>query len=365
MRLDQPDSAALVCINSIDADGPIPVSELCPIYLNANFNQRYKACQDSLIATLDHTTRVNHAKKIEVWSAELVEELQDLKNINTFSYFYEQLLYLLLSLLIGVDCRVKFKYQIESALDHARALMPILTYRTRARYALQIELRKILQEALNNPQFQTEQNILFQVKCLLAAENPSAEMVLLDYLACATTLMHYHTTSAITSSLYWLARYPIWQQRIAEESETLTISSAVVKESVRLFPPLISVAKQLQKDIVVNNYSLPADTCTGINLYALHRDPAYWSAPNAFQPERFLDPNSMRHPFQFMPFGQHQLDAVETQLPMAFAQTIVAGVGRFLRTQFLNQQPIHFTSAPVWRPRGKLQLRFDDLKLQE
>ncbi|KPP64046.1 cytochrome P450 1A1-like, partial [Scleropages formosus] len=43
------------------------------------------------------------------------------------------------------------------------------------------------------------------------------------------------------------------------------------------------------ENIVLNGYFIPKDTCIFINQYQVNHDPALWSRPKLFQPERFLD----------------------------------------------------------------------------
>ena len=51
-------------------------------------------------------------------------------------------------------------------------------------------------------------------------------------------------------------------------------------------------------------YDLPKNTLTLTNLYAVHMDPEYWTNPEAFNPDRFLDAEGkLSVPERFMPFG--------------------------------------------------------------
>ncbi len=52
-------------------------------------------------------------------------------------------------------------------------------------------------------------------------------------------------------------------------------------------------------------YQLPKGTVVWPNLFALHHDPAHWSDPYKFHPERFLDEDGCFSGFppSFKPFG--------------------------------------------------------------
>ena len=51
-------------------------------------------------------------------------------------------------------------------------------------------------------------------------------------------------------------------------------------------------------------YAIPAGTTIAVCPYALHRNPAYWENPDAFDPDRFLPERSeARSRFAYLPFG--------------------------------------------------------------
>ena len=57
--------------------------------------------------------------------------------------------------------------------------------------------------------------------------------------------------------------------------------------------------------MVLGSYVIPEGTTVWPNLYALHHEPAYWSEPNTFMPERFLDESGSfkGNPPNLKPFG--------------------------------------------------------------
>lgn len=79
--------------------------------------------------------------------------------------------------------------------------------------------------------------------------------------------------------------------RSIKESDlrSLPYMKAALKESMRLHPtvPLLLPHRALI-DVDLYEFHIPKHTQVLINAYAIARDPAYWTNPNRFLPERFL-----------------------------------------------------------------------------
>ena len=55
--------------------------------------------------------------------------------------------------------------------------------------------------------------------------------------------------------------------------------------------------------LITGNYLIPAGTDIGVDAYAVHRNPKFWTDPDKFDPDRFL-PERMQnqHPYSYLPF---------------------------------------------------------------
>ncbi|PIL23515.1 cytochrome P450 [Ganoderma sinense ZZ0214-1] len=99
-----------------------------------------------------------------------------------------------------------------------------------------------------------------------------------------------------------------------EEFSTLSYSMAVFNETLRLFPPVITIPKQSAEDTSFTTTNaagekrtipVPKGTYVTVHTPGIHNNPKYWEDPDAFKPERFLKdyPRDCFLPFSGGPRG--------------------------------------------------------------
>ncbi|OIW08605.1 hypothetical protein TanjilG_03281 [Lupinus angustifolius] len=92
------------------------------------------------------------------------------------------------------------------------------------------------------------------------------------------------------------------------DSVNLPYIHAIIKETMRLHPPITMIMRKGIEDCVVNGYMIPKGAVTCVNIWAMGRDPKIWENPLEFKPERFLEGegNSIDikgHNYELLPFG--------------------------------------------------------------
>ena len=167
----------------------------------------------------------------------------------------------------------------------------------------------------------------------------------------------HHTTGwCVTWTTYLLGLHPEIQQRLQQEvdslfedrdpSQDLTINElksklpyteAVVKESLRLYPPIPMFGRLTDREVSIAGHRIPAGVTLMVNVLAMHRDPKHWQQPEKFIPERFLGQPDM-HPFSFIPFSAGPRNCIGQKLAMLEAKALVAEIFRNFKITSLDQR---------------------------
>ncbi|CAL4900861.1 unnamed protein product [Urochloa decumbens] len=118
---------------------------------------------------------------------------------------------------------------------------------------------------------------------------------------------------------------------------TATYLRAVVKETLRLHPPVpLLLPRECMRDTTVLGFHVARGTRVFINAWAVGRDPASWSAPEEFRPERFLAGEDISEEevdflgahFQFVPFGAGRRVCPGMQFGLATVELALASLVR-------------------------------------
>jgi cytochrome P450 len=123
----------------------------------------------------------------------------------------------------------------------------------------------------------------------------------------------------------------------AEDVPDLRYATWTFQESMRLYAPAWLLDRQAREADQVAGYDIPEGTVVLMLPYILHRHPALWEAPEAFDPERFSPERSAgRHRFAFIPFGAGQRTCIGNNLAMIKGPLVLAMVARRYRLELVD-----------------------------
>ncbi|KAK3433911.1 hypothetical protein EUGRSUZ_D01193 [Eucalyptus grandis] len=96
------------------------------------------------------------------------------------------------------------------------------------------------------------------------------------------------------------------KDRVQESDiEELNYLKCIIKETLRMHPPIPLIPRAPSEECKVNGYDIPMNSRVLIHVYALGRDPRYWTNPEKFEPERFIESSEDYKGlhYQLVPFG--------------------------------------------------------------
>jgi cytochrome P450 family 135 len=119
-----------------------------------------------------------------------------------------------------------------------------------------------------------------------------------------TLLLDGPTSTSLAWTFERLLRHPDKLARLRAEivaGESEAYLEAVISETMRLCPPVPTVARALREPMRLGGYEIPAGTSVAACVYLLHRREDVYPEPERFVPERFLE----RAPgtYTWIPFG--------------------------------------------------------------
>ena len=152
---------------------------------------------------------------------------------------------------------------------------------------------------------------------------------------------HDTTASGLSWTLYGLGRNIEVQKKLQEEIDeneatgdlnkikSLKYLECVIKEGLRLHPPVTFYARDLQKDAMIQGKVIPKGTMVIVDTFSLHSNPEYWDDPLVFKPERFLnDAFSKRNPYCYVPFSAGPRNCVGQRFAMLESKITIYNILR-------------------------------------
>ncbi|MEU8901691.1 cytochrome P450 [Nocardia sp. NPDC048505] len=184
---------------------------------------------------------------------------------------------------------------------------------------------------------------------------------------------HDTTTTTATAVLYYLGKHPEWQERVRVEAraagaartiadlDRMTELDLVIKESLRLMPPVPGFVRRAVRDTEILGHYIPAGTPVDLAYQVNHFLPELWSRPEIFDPERFGPDRreDKSHRLAWVPFGAGAHKCIGMHFGTLEVKTLVAELVRTYEWSLPAdyRMPWGFTTIPFPRDDAPVTLR--------
>lgn len=183
------------------------------------------------------------------------------------------------------------------------------------------------------------------------------------------------TATAAAFAVHLLGNHPDAQAKVHDEIDKvfgtdrtrpattddlrqLKYLECVVKETLRLYPPIPVIARNIDEDITIGKQIIPKGTVSIVMIYFLHRHPRFFENPDAFMPERFLESSTEKHPFLYIPFAGGARNCIGQKFAQLEDKILLSHILRHFRVESkLSADDLQMSLELVLRPTQGLHVK--------
>ncbi|XP_074147421.1 cholesterol 24-hydroxylase isoform X2 [Sminthopsis crassicaudata] len=129
--------------------------------------------------------------------------------------------------------------------------------------------------------------------------------------------------------------------------------SQVLKEILRLYPPVTGTVRWLEKDTVVDGLLIPGCTSLFFSTYVMGRLEIYFEDPLTFNPERF-SPEVFKPNFTYFPFSLGPRSCIGQYLSQMEVKVLMAKMFQRLEFQMVPGQSFGILESVTLKPKDSM-----------
>jgi cytochrome P450 len=189
-----------------------------------------------------------------------------------------------------------------------------------------------------------------------------------------TLIIAGHETSAGTLNWCWylLHHHPEVERRLVaeireklpredftyDEVMALEYMPRVLKETLRLYPPVWLFSRRAVGPDRLGQYDVPAGAHIFISPYLFHRNPRFWRDPERFDPDRFAEPESEeREKSCYIPFSAGSRRCAGEYFSFVEMQVHLAVLARRYHLACTTDEPMGIDPAINLRSRSGIMMK--------
>jgi len=240
----------------------------------------------------------------------------------------------------------------------------------RARQRLELYFKSMIDKKRSEPTPD-----LFSMLCHSSNEDGQIleDQEIIDHLIFILMAGHDTAATTLSSMAYLLGKNPNWQSKARAEAvgflqnnpdynlkslSELKVIGSIIKETLRLYPPVTMIGRISQVPLKIGGYDFPAKTSFSVVFQHSHNHTDQWTDASQFNPARFEKP-MMEHrkcPHAYAPFGAGPHHCIG----YAFAEMELKMSILTMLTQFKWSIPENYimemNQVPIQEPKDNLPI---------
>jgi cytochrome P450 len=193
---------------------------------------------------------------------------------------------------------------------------------------------------------------------------------------------HETTANALTWTFYLLSQYPDVEEKLHDEIDSilgiinrnnghaitkiataddiskLQYTEKVLRESMRIYPPVWTMGRYVENDYQVGEYTIPAGSSILMSQYVMHHDPRYYEQPEQFNPDRWTVEFKTQLPrFSYFPFGGGIRGCIGEPFAWMEGILIIATIAQKWTMRLVPGQRIKLDPAITLRPKYGMKMK--------
>ena len=204
-----------------------------------------------------------------------------------------------------------------------------------------------------------------------------SEGQLRDELATLMLAGHETTANLLSWAFILLCQHPRVEAKLILELETvlgnglpnieninhLQYTQQVIKESLRLYPPVYALPRCPIRDCEIGSYTFPAGCFMIVSSWVMQRSSSYFANPEKFQPERWENNLEKELPKGvYFPFGEGPRSCIGKGFAMMEATLILATIVQKFKLQLLSDPPLVPFPSMTLRPKYGIKVLVNQMQ---
>jgi cytochrome P450 len=143
---------------------------------------------------------------------------------------------------------------------------------------------------------------------------------------------------------------------VPDDVKRLTYTRALLKESLRLYPPIWMFFRGVTGEFRLGGETLQAGELVTVSQWLTHRDPRWWPEPERFDPGRFAEGAPQPPAVSYFPFSAGPYGCNAYHLSHSVAILVLATIGRRWSLRAEPGNEVRPLAKNVIVPKGGLRL---------